>query len=64
MTTQIQRLPTIEEMKTITHYIQQSWVFISDDDMFEMTEEHMPNETQEIESIMTSITGQKFKVER
>jgi len=58
------RQPTPEEFKKIVQYMTQSWVFISDDDMYQMVEEELFTETKEIQFIMASILGKPFEVDR
>ena len=60
----IKRQPTPEEFEKIINYMTNSWVFISDDYMYEMRDIHMPVETREMEKIMSSITGTKYEVSR
>jgi hypothetical protein len=58
------RLPTMEEFEKILSYLETSWIFISDDDMYEMKEIEFPMQTLEIEKILSSITGNPVNVER
>jgi hypothetical protein len=51
-----------KEFEKIISYMMNSWVFISDDNMYEMRDIHMPTETREMEQIMSSITGTKYEV--
>lgn len=54
----------MDEFEQILTYMKQSWVFISDDDMYELTEEELPHETKAIETLLTDITGEDFEVDR
>lgn len=58
------RLPTLQEFQEILDYMTQSWVFISDDDMYELKEEECPNETKSIEKTLSSIAGTPVEVSR
>lgn len=64
MSTKPKRLPTMDEFEQILTYMKQSWVFISDDDMYDLTEEELPSETKAIETLLTDITGEDFEVDR
>lgn len=60
----LKRMPTEEEFLAVVNFMQNSWIYISDDDMYEFTEEDDPEEVAQFEELMTDILGEPFTVSR
>lgn len=58
------RLPTLQEFEEILNYMEASFVHISDDEMYNMTEDYSKSETQSLNTLMTDITGKPWEVSR